>query len=120
MKTKGDVMTQGYPQGPGQPHQGPPVHVTNNVVVVSPKSTAVAYFLWFFLGQLGIHKFYLNKTGAGIFYLILGISGWATTWIFIGWFILCFLGLLLLIDLFTIPGAVARLNRPYGNPYIQQ
>ncbi len=26
------------------------------------KSVAVAYLLWFFLGSLGIHKFYLGET----------------------------------------------------------
>ena len=35
------------------------------------KSTGVAYILWFFLGGLGIHKFYIGKTGMGIFYLLL-------------------------------------------------
>ena len=33
------------------------------------KSTGTAYLLWFFLGALGAHKFYLNKTGMGILYI---------------------------------------------------
>ncbi|MEO0639466.1 MAG: TM2 domain-containing protein, partial [Bacteroidota bacterium] len=33
------------------------------------KSKTTAYLLWFFLGGLGIHKFYLGKAGAGILYL---------------------------------------------------
>lgn len=34
-------------------------------LVVAPKSTTVAYLLWFFLGSLGIHKFYLNQNKMG-------------------------------------------------------
>lgn len=45
------------------------------------KSKFTAYILWFFLGYLGVHKFYLGKTGMGILYLFTGgIFG-------IGWFI---------------------------------
>lgn len=91
-------------------HSGQPVHITNHVVIVQQKSMAVAYLLWFFLGQLGIHKFYLNKTGMGITYLLLGIVGWATTVLFIGWAILAVLWMMLVIDLFTIPGAIAAAN----------
>jgi len=87
-----------------------PVYINNTVVVANQKSTLVAYLLWFFLGQLGIHKFYLNKTFMGLTYLGLGVIGWATTFIFIGWAFLAVLWVMLIIDLFTIPGAVAKLN----------
>ena len=33
------------------------------------KSKTTAYLLWFFLGAIGIHKFYLGKTGMGILYI---------------------------------------------------
>lgn len=36
------------------------------------KSKTTAYLLWFFLGFLGIHKFYLGKTGWGILCLLTG------------------------------------------------
>ena len=50
------------------------------------KSKGVAYLLWFFLGVIGAHKFYIRKTGMGILYLFtVGLLG-------IGWFI----------DLFTL------------------
>ena len=43
------------------------------------KSKSIAYLLWFFLGVLSAHRFYLMKYGTAIFYLLtfqlLGI-GW--------------------------------------------
>lgn len=43
------------------------------------KSKVIAYLLWFFLGILSAHRFYLKKYGSAIFYLltlqIVGI-GW--------------------------------------------
>lgn len=89
---------------------GAPVHVTHQVIITNPKSTVVAYVLWFFLGQLGIHKFYLGKNFMGIIYLIFGLIGWATTFILIGWFFLAVVWLLMFFDLFTMPGTVRRLN----------
>lgn len=58
------------------------------------KSVGVAYVLWFFLGFLGVHKFYLGKVGIGISYIFT-----------LGW-----LGIGLLIDLFTLPGQVRKAN----------
>lgn len=62
------------------------------------KSKGTAYLLWFFLGIFGAHKFYLNKTGIGILYLLTaGIFG-------VGWFI----------DLFTLGGQVDTYNALFG------
>ncbi len=62
------------------------------------KSTTTAYLLWFFLGFLGAHKFYLGKTGMGILYFFtFGIFG-------IG----------LLIDLFTLGTQVNTYNALFG------
>ncbi len=62
------------------------------------KSTATAYILWFFLGLLGIHKFYLGKTGMGILYIFTG-----------GLF-----GIGMLIDLFTLPSQVKTYNATHN------
>ena len=58
------------------------------------KSTTTAYLLWLFFGGLGIHQFYLGKTGRGISMLL--TFGWLT------------LGLW--VDLFTLPRQVRRVN----------
>jgi TM2 domain-containing membrane protein YozV len=62
------------------------------------KSKTTAYLLWFFLGWLSAHRFYLGKTGSAIFYLFtLQLFG-------IGW----------IIDLFLISGMVDQYNAIYG------
>ena len=52
----------------------------------SKKSAGLAYLLWFFLGGLGVHRFYLGQTGTGIVMAIIFILSWATTFIVIGFF----------------------------------
>ena len=43
---------------------------------VGDKNKIAAAVLAFFLGTLGIHKFYLGRTGAGIIMLLCGTIGW--------------------------------------------
>lgn len=74
------------------PMQTPVVHP--GVYLRPDKSLGVAYVLWFFLGFLGVHHFYLGKVGRGVGYLL------TCGWFFIG----------LLIDLFTLPPQVQRVN----------
>lgn len=58
------------------------------------KSKTVAYLLWFFLGILSLHRFYLGKIGTGILYLLTGqLFG-------IGW----------IVDLFILGGMVDNYN----------
>ena len=40
----------------------------------APKQKLVAFLLAFFLGPLGVHNFYLGKTGMGVTQLILTIT----------------------------------------------
>ena len=58
------------------------------------KSKLVAYVLWFFLGFLSMHRFYLGKVGSGMLYLV-------TFQLFgIGW----------VIDFFQLGGMVDNYN----------
>ncbi|MBN6205213.1 NINE protein [Ralstonia pickettii] len=68
------------------------------------KSIALAYVLWFFLGQIGIHRFYTGRIITGILQLLLGVSGWATKWLLLGYIPLGILWLWLFVDIFLIPG----------------
>lgn len=69
------------------------------------KSVGVAYLLWLFLGALGVHRFYLGEWGMGVLifacttlaFVTFGLTGIVS-------------GLIMLIDLFIIPGKVARHN----------
>ncbi|WP_312528428.1 TM2 domain-containing protein [Paracoccus sp. (in: a-proteobacteria)] len=70
------------------------------------KSPLLAYLLWIFVGGLGIHRFYLGKTGTGITMLVLAILGAVTLPIGIGLILLAALGIWMLVDLFLIPGMV--------------
>jgi len=68
------------------------------MAVVPIKSKGVAYLLWLFLGIFGAHRFYLEKIGTGILYLLTG------GFFGIGWFI----------DLFTLSGQVDTYNILHG------
>ncbi|AMU88809.1 hypothetical protein ATM17_07100 [Sphingopyxis macrogoltabida] len=66
------------------------------------KSTGVAYLLCIFLGGLGIHRFYLGRSGSGAAQLVLWVLGWVT--FFVAWIPL---GIWVIVDLFLIP-SIAR------------
>lgn len=73
------------------------------------KSTGVAYLLWFFLGGIGAHRFYLGRTGTGFLYLILFVlvilTGGLAAIVTVPW---------LLLDLFLIPGMATSCNAQFG------
>ena len=74
------------------------------------KSAVVAYLLWFLLGMLGAHRFYLGLPGTGAALLIITVLsilllfagiGAVTIWISVIWVI---------VDLFLIPGITRKHN----------
>lgn len=69
---------------------------------LSPKSKVVAALLNFFLGYLGIHRFYIGKIGTGVIMLILNVLGAATTFIFVGWALIVVAGIWDLVDFIKI------------------
>jgi TM2 domain-containing membrane protein YozV len=78
------------------------------------KSMALAYVLLIVLGQLGVHRFYLERSGSGFAQLILGIVGWLTIWVAIGILPLAILWIWLIADLFLIPGMAREGNQRVG------
>jgi TM2 domain-containing membrane protein YozV len=62
------------------------------------KSTTVAYVLWFFLGAISAHRFYIGKIGTGILYLLTGQL----------------FGIGYIIDLFTLGKMVEKYNVEKG------
>jgi TM2 domain-containing membrane protein YozV len=72
------------------------------------KSTTTAYLLWFFLGMVGAHRFYLGKTGSGIAIAVLSLLGFLTMALLIGFLFLLISGIWVMIDAALIPGIVAQ------------
>lgn len=73
-------------------------------IQVAPKNKIVAGLLALFLGGLGIHKFYLNRPGQGIVYLIF-------CWTFIPSIIAFFEAIIYLVS------NEIDFNMKYGNKY---
>ena len=66
------------------------------------RSKLVALLLWGFLGSLGVHNFYLGRTGIAITQLILTIVGYATCWFLVGFIPLAVVWVWLIVDLIMI------------------
>ncbi len=64
------------------------------------KTALVAYLLWFFVGLLGGHNFYLKRTGVAVTQLILSLT-------LVGILVTIFW---VLVDAFLIPGWVRNQN----------
>jgi TM2 domain-containing membrane protein YozV len=80
------------------------------VVVRNEKSMGVAYALLILFGQLGLHRFYLNRAASGIAQLLLGLIGWCTSFLIIGFVLLIPLWIWLAVDLFLTAGMVRTAN----------
>lgn len=57
-----------------------------------------AYLLWFFIGGFGAHQFYLRNTTYGAIYIAVAIASLLS-----GGALLPIFGIMLIIDIFTIP-----------------
>jgi TM2 domain-containing membrane protein YozV len=74
------------------------------------KSTGVAYLLWFFVGWLGIHRFYLGQTGSGAAMLIIWVLSFVLAFVLIGFVGFFIIGIWWLVDAFLIPGMAQSAN----------
>jgi len=91
---------------------------------IEKKSLVVAYVLWFFLGYVGAHRFYLGRPLSGVIMLALSAVTLLLTLVSFGvlgflWFVV---GLWWLIDVLLIPGMAAGRNsriadRLFGRRY---
>src|SRR5690625_5807150 len=67
--------------------------LVNSEVQKRGKNILLAYILLIFLGTLGIHRFYLGKTGSAVAQLVLTIVGWMTVVLIIGFIPLVVVGI---------------------------
>ena len=74
------------------------------------KSLGVTYLLWFFLGTLGGHRFYMGKTGSAIAILALTLLGALLSLLGVGVIMLAVAVIWVLVDAFLIPGWVRNKN----------
>jgi TM2 domain-containing membrane protein YozV len=79
----------------------------------APKSLGLAYVMCILLGLLGAHRFYLGHHGSGTVYAMLTVVGLASASWGIGFLFGALVILLLLIDLFRLPGYVRAANGQY-------
>jgi TM2 domain-containing membrane protein YozV len=74
------------------------------------KSVLVAYLLWFFLGWLGLHRFYLGYMLSGVLMLVLWVVGTVLSVVLIGYVILVVPVLWWVVDALLIPGMARASN----------
>lgn len=79
---------------------------------IEKKSLIAAYVLWFFLGYVGVHRFYLGRPVSGLIMLMLSAVTLVLTLISFGFlsFLWAIVGLWWLIDALLIPGMAAGSN----------
>ncbi len=79
-------------------------------IMFKEKDLLISYGLWFFLGGLGIHRFYLGDKKGGAWMLGLLIVGWLTSVILIGFIPLLIVGFWWLYDAYKTSVLVEDYN----------
>jgi TM2 domain-containing membrane protein YozV len=105
----GDVMSNGVPSSVRSGG------VSNDARAMmlfeaNKKTPVVAYLLWFFLGMLGAHNFYLKRTGVAAAQLIVTLVSIPLTAVAIGGLGLLAVFLWIIVDAFLIPGWIRNHN----------
>jgi TM2 domain-containing membrane protein YozV len=79
---------------------------------VSRKTMGTAYLLWFFLGGVSAHRFYLGFRTSAIVQMLLTPLGYAMLWSKspLGLLAVPAAGVWILVDAFLIPGMVTKAN----------
>ena len=72
--------------------------------------TIIVYLIWFFLGNLGVHRMVTGRVGSGLLMLVLHGLGWLTFWFGLGFIIWGLVGAWWLIDALLIPGWLRERN----------
>ena len=75
------------------------------------KSWVVALLLCFFLGELGVHNFYLGRTKRGMWQLALAVVGLITSFIIIGIFLVAGLVIWKWVELVFIAGGFSNYDK---------
>jgi len=94
--------------------------LVNSEVQKRGKNILLAYILLIFLGTLGIHRFYLGKTGSAVAQLVLTIVGWMTVVLIIGFIPLVVVGIWAIVDLFLVPGIIRQQNEEVEREITQE
>jgi len=74
------------------------------------KSVGASYVLWFFLGMVGAHRFYLGQSGTGAAMLVLFLVGFVLSLVLIGVLLLIPLWVWWVVDAFLIPRMASDYN----------
>jgi TM2 domain-containing membrane protein YozV len=85
-----------------QPPQGQPGSYQRGAPYAAPKSKVIAAVLAFFLGMFGVHNFYLGYNGRGAIQLVMGLLGYGTVWLLIGFVLLVPLAIWVIAEFFMI------------------
>jgi TM2 domain-containing membrane protein YozV len=93
-------------------HFGPAVapFAQQSVYALPRKESGTAYVLLIFLGALGIHRFYLGKTGSAVAMLVMWLVGWSTSILVVGWFLVAAVWVWQIVDLFLVRSMVREVN----------